>query len=220
MARSAMASASTATNWLFNWLVGIMTPILQEKIHWRMYLIHTVSCYLSFWCVLKVYPETAGLRLEDMDSVFDDRSSTFSFQSGTSAEIEQQSHLVSGGGEVAPSTRSRKSVYSNAQSMFNKDEIQPPTLTQVLQWKEERTQTKPLKKFIRRGSETVCLIYNKVRNLRSTNDTNQIEYGAVSNNPVSYTHLDVYKRQTYTEQKKRQRTNYRSKFKSHVLVNM
>lgn len=182
MARSAMASASTATNWLFNWLVGIMTPVLQEKIHWRMYLIHTVSCYLSFWCVLKVYPETAGLRLEDMDSVFDDRSSTFSFQSGTSAEIEQQSHLVSGGGEVAPSTRSRKSVYSNAQSMFNKDEIQPPTLTQVLQWKEERTQTKPLKKFIRRGSETVCLIYNKVRNLRSTNDTNQIEYGAVSNN--------------------------------------
>ncbi|CDO94426.1 unnamed protein product [Kluyveromyces dobzhanskii CBS 2104] len=181
-ARSAMASASTATNWLFNWLVGIMTPILQEKIHWRMYLIHTVSCYLSFWCVLKVYPETAGLRLEDMDSVFDDRSSTFSFQSGASAELEQQAHLVGGGGEGAPTSRSRKSVHSNIQSVFGKDEIQPPTLAQVLQWKDEKTQMKPLKKFIRRGSETVCLIYSKVRNLGGSDGVNHIEYGSVSNN--------------------------------------
>lgn len=179
--RSAMASASTATNWLFNWLVGIMTPILQEKIHWRMYLIHTLSCYLSAWVVLKVYPETAGLRLEDMDSVFDDRSSTFSFHSGASVDMEQQSHHVNQGNDIAPSTRSRKSIQSLSQSVFGKDEITPPTLAQVLKWKDEKIDKKPLKKIMRRGSETVSLIYNKVRNLAGTNPSDQIEYGAVSN---------------------------------------
>ena len=170
-----MASASTATNWLFNWLVGIMTPILQEKIHWKLYLIHATSCYLSFWCVLKVYPETAGLRLEDMDSVFDDRSSTFSFHSNMSQDVEQNAHIPSS----RSTQRSRKSVHST-QSIFNKDEMQPPTLDQVLLWKKEKLDKKPLKKMMRRGSETVSLIYNKVLTLAGSNVDNQIEYGAVS----------------------------------------
>lgn len=46
--RSKGASLSTATNWAFNWLVGEMTPILQEWIKWRLYLIHALSCVLSF----------------------------------------------------------------------------------------------------------------------------------------------------------------------------
>lgn len=46
--RSKGASLSTATNWAFNWLVGEMTPILQEWIKWRMYLLHAFSCIASF----------------------------------------------------------------------------------------------------------------------------------------------------------------------------
>lgn len=46
--RSKGASLSTATNWAFNWLVGEMTPILQEWIKWRLYLIHAFSCVVSF----------------------------------------------------------------------------------------------------------------------------------------------------------------------------
>ncbi|SCU85314.1 LADA_0D06810g1_1 [Lachancea dasiensis] len=102
-ARSAMASASTATNWLCNWLVGIMTPILQEKIEWRLYLIHAASCFISFWCVLRIYPETAGLRLEDMGSVFDDKSSTFSFHGAiTGVDVDAASHA--NGSNANPST--------------------------------------------------------------------------------------------------------------------
>ncbi|KAL0470670.1 hypothetical protein QR685DRAFT_597265 [Neurospora intermedia] len=70
--RSKGASLSTATNWAFNFLVGEMTPILQELIHWRLYLIHAFFCAVSFVIVYFLYPETCGVRLEDMDALFGD----------------------------------------------------------------------------------------------------------------------------------------------------
>lgn len=46
--RSKGASLSTATNWAFNWLVGMLTPVLQEWIAWRLYLVHAFFCATSF----------------------------------------------------------------------------------------------------------------------------------------------------------------------------
>jgi len=72
--RAKGASLSTATNWAFNWLVGMMTPILQEWIKWRLYLVHAFFCALSFIVVYITYPETKGLQLEDMDELFGDQT--------------------------------------------------------------------------------------------------------------------------------------------------
>ncbi|EFW99000.1 major facilitator superfamily transporter monosaccharide [Grosmannia clavigera kw1407] len=72
--RSKGASLSTATNWAFNWLVGEMTPILQEWIKWRLYLVHAFFCVTSFVVVYFLYPETCGVRLEEMGSLFGDAS--------------------------------------------------------------------------------------------------------------------------------------------------
>ena len=46
--RSKGASLSTATNWAFNFLVGELTPVLQEVIAWRLYLVHAFFCVTSF----------------------------------------------------------------------------------------------------------------------------------------------------------------------------
>lgn len=46
--RAKGASLSTATNWAFNWLVGELTPILQQAITWRLYLVHAFFCAVSF----------------------------------------------------------------------------------------------------------------------------------------------------------------------------
>lgn len=46
--RSKGASLSTATNWAFNWVVGEATPVLQEWITWRLYLLHAFWCATSF----------------------------------------------------------------------------------------------------------------------------------------------------------------------------
>lgn len=46
--RAKGASLSTATNWAFNWLVGELTPVLQDAITWRLYLVHAFFCAVSF----------------------------------------------------------------------------------------------------------------------------------------------------------------------------
>ena len=47
--RSKGAAMSTATNWLFNFIVGEMTPILLDTIKWRTYLISSrLVCIIIF----------------------------------------------------------------------------------------------------------------------------------------------------------------------------
>ncbi|KND94385.1 High-affinity glucose transporter [Tolypocladium ophioglossoides CBS 100239] len=91
--RSKGASLSTATNWAANWLVGEMTPILQEWIKWRLYLVHAFFCVASFVIVYFIYPETCGVRLEDMDSIFGDASTVV----GTPSIHAETGSLMRGG---------------------------------------------------------------------------------------------------------------------------
>ncbi|KAL7274503.1 Ribulose bisphosphate carboxylase large chain [Rhizina undulata] len=74
--RAKGASLSTATNWAFNWLVGEMTPVLQDWIKWRLYLVHAFFCAVSFVVVYFAYPETKGVQLEEMDAIFGDQNIT------------------------------------------------------------------------------------------------------------------------------------------------
>lgn len=46
--RAKGVSLSTATNWLFNFIVGEMTPELQVLIGWRLYPMHGFFCVCSF----------------------------------------------------------------------------------------------------------------------------------------------------------------------------
>ncbi|KAL3960236.1 hypothetical protein ACCO45_005353 [Purpureocillium lilacinum] len=94
--RSKGASLSTATNWAANWLVGEMTPILQEWIKWRLYLVHAFFCVASFVIVYFIYPETCGVRLEDMDSIFGDASTVV----GTPSIHAETGSLIRGGSPI------------------------------------------------------------------------------------------------------------------------
>ena len=46
--RAKGVSLSTATNWAFNFLVGEVTPTLQEVITWKLYPMHGFFCVCSF----------------------------------------------------------------------------------------------------------------------------------------------------------------------------
>lgn len=70
--RSKGVSLSTATNWFANYVVGQLTPILQERIGWVMYLFPATSCVISVGTVMYFYPETKGVELEDIDRLFDE----------------------------------------------------------------------------------------------------------------------------------------------------
>lgn len=70
--RAKGTSLSTATNWIFNYIVGELTPILQEKIKWRLYPMHAFFCLCSLIFVYFAYPETMGVPLEEMEHLFGD----------------------------------------------------------------------------------------------------------------------------------------------------
>jgi len=72
--RAKAVSLSTATNWAFNWMVGEMTPVLQDLIAWRLYPMHAFFCATSVIVVYFLYPETKGVPLEEMDAVFGEES--------------------------------------------------------------------------------------------------------------------------------------------------
>ncbi|KAF8965884.1 hypothetical protein BDZ97DRAFT_1658260 [Flammula alnicola] len=76
--RAKGVSLSTATNWVFNWIVGQTTPYLQEVITWRLYFMHAFFCVCSFILgeFVALYPETKGIPLEEMDAVFGEGKST------------------------------------------------------------------------------------------------------------------------------------------------
>ncbi|ORY10581.1 and other transporter-domain-containing protein [Clohesyomyces aquaticus] len=119
--RAKGASLSTATNWAFNWLVGEMTPILQEHIGWRLYLIHAFFCAVSFVIVWFIYPETANVRLEDMNSLFGDATSVMP----TPQTLAEAESLFSGHGSPVPSLDIRSGRHG-AESAIPGLNIDPP----------------------------------------------------------------------------------------------
>lgn len=70
--RSKGVSLATATNWLANYIVGQLTPVLQESIKWGLYMFPASSCVISIIVVIYFYPETKGIELENIDIVFDE----------------------------------------------------------------------------------------------------------------------------------------------------
>ncbi|KAK8179333.1 hypothetical protein BC567DRAFT_160223, partial [Phyllosticta citribraziliensis] len=121
--RAKGASLSTAANWAFNWLVGEMTPILQEWIQWRLYLLHAFFCAVSFVVVWFIYPETANVRLEDMNSLFGDATS----QMPTPATLAEAESLFSAGSPV-PSLDIRRSGGLGADNAIPGLDINPPNV--------------------------------------------------------------------------------------------
>ncbi|GCE98281.1 hypothetical protein ZYGM_004179 [Zygosaccharomyces mellis] len=174
-ARSAMASASTATNWLCNWLVGIMTPILEEKISWGLYLIHAISCFSSFLIVYKIYPETAGVRLEDMDTIFKDRLPNFgiaksnrSDSNAANFEMDMDSSTVNENNpnanpfeypEDEVNFKSNQSALSGT-GTTQQLPIETPSMDQIFQFKVQQ-QSKGLGTFVRNGSKSMWYVINK-----------------------------------------------------------
>ncbi|KAL1978818.1 hypothetical protein VTN31DRAFT_1677 [Thermomyces dupontii] len=101
--RAKGASLSTASNWAFNFLVGEVTPVLQAVIKWRLYLLHAFFCACSFVIVYFLYPETSGVRLEDMDSLFGDATGAMP----TPATAAERGSLM-GAGSPVPSLDIRR----------------------------------------------------------------------------------------------------------------
>lgn len=63
-------AVSTCTNWLFNFLIVMVTPIMVSDIGWGTYLFFAVMNALFVPIIYFFYPETARRSLEEIDIIF------------------------------------------------------------------------------------------------------------------------------------------------------
>jgi sugar porter (SP) family MFS transporter len=68
--RAPANALSTSGNWIFNFLVVMITPVAFETIGYQTYIIFAVINAFMVPCVYFFYPETAYRSLEEMDHIF------------------------------------------------------------------------------------------------------------------------------------------------------
>lgn len=75
--RAAIAGVSTATSWLSNFVVVLVTPVGFQNIGYRYWIVYAVINAAIFPTVFFLFPETTGLSLEEMDEVFGQSKNVF-----------------------------------------------------------------------------------------------------------------------------------------------
>ncbi|KAJ2649996.1 hypothetical protein IWW40_002706 [Coemansia sp. RSA 1250] len=68
--RSKANSVTTASNWLFNFVIGLVSPILIKRITWGLDLIFALIMFASVAIVFLFFPETKNRTLEEMEFIF------------------------------------------------------------------------------------------------------------------------------------------------------
>ncbi|KAJ3551710.1 hypothetical protein NPX13_g11297 [Xylaria arbuscula] len=68
--RAPANALSTSANWIFNFIVVIITPIAFNNIGYQTYIIFAVINAFMVPSVYFFYPETAYRSLEEMDTIF------------------------------------------------------------------------------------------------------------------------------------------------------
>ncbi|GAB7361560.1 hypothetical protein MBLNU230_g1612t1 [Neophaeotheca triangularis] len=71
--RSVGSALSTSTNWSCNFLVGMtFLPMMEVLGPSLTFLLYALVCAGGWWVVWRIYPETAGLELEDIGELLKD----------------------------------------------------------------------------------------------------------------------------------------------------
>ncbi|CBF87149.1 sugar porter family MFS transporter [Aspergillus nidulans FGSC A4] len=72
--RAKGVALATCGTWLFNFIIGLITPPLIQDTGYGAYVFFAVFCILAFIWTFFCVPETSGRTLEQMDAVFKDNS--------------------------------------------------------------------------------------------------------------------------------------------------
>jgi len=68
--RSKGVSLSTASNWVNNFIIGLITPALMEISASTTFMIFAVACSSGYLWATYIVPETANVSLEEIDALF------------------------------------------------------------------------------------------------------------------------------------------------------
>ncbi|PCD43178.1 hypothetical protein AU210_002280 [Fusarium oxysporum f. sp. radicis-cucumerinum] len=69
-ARTKGTAIGVSSNWLWNFTVVMITPILINRLQWKAYLIFMATNLIFVPIIFLLYPETSNLALEEVDYIF------------------------------------------------------------------------------------------------------------------------------------------------------
>ncbi|KAH7187952.1 general substrate transporter [Fusarium oxysporum] len=69
-ARTRGTAIGISSNWLWNFVVVMITPVIINRLQWKAYLIFMVTNLLFVPAFYLFYPETSNFKLEDIDLIF------------------------------------------------------------------------------------------------------------------------------------------------------
>ncbi|KAI8674273.1 MFS domain-containing protein [Fusarium keratoplasticum] len=69
-ARTKGSAIGISSNWLWNFTVVLITPVIVRRLQWKAYLIFMATNYAFIPMIYFLFPETSNLRLEDIDQIF------------------------------------------------------------------------------------------------------------------------------------------------------
>lgn len=94
-ARSKGTAIGVSSNWLWNFTVVMITPVIINRIQWKAYLIFMITNFIFIPVVYFFYPETSNLRLEDIDLIFSRGGDPVKQARLMAAEIKNHGYLQS-----------------------------------------------------------------------------------------------------------------------------
>ncbi len=71
--RARATAVTTASNWIFNFALGMFTPPAFHNITWRTYIIYAVFCFCMTIHVFLMFPETKGKSLEEINQMWESK---------------------------------------------------------------------------------------------------------------------------------------------------
>ncbi|KAF5525189.1 Sugar transporter STL1 [Colletotrichum aenigma] len=69
-ARTRGTAVGISSNWLWNFFVVMITPVIINRLQWKAYLIFVVTNFVFIPLIYFFYPETSNFRLEEIDEFF------------------------------------------------------------------------------------------------------------------------------------------------------
>ncbi|KAJ9119069.1 hypothetical protein QFC22_003560 [Naganishia vaughanmartiniae] len=115
--------------WPPQYYVGATTPIYQDLMGWRLYPMHAGFCLISLITVYFVYPETAGVPLEEMDALFGDESNEKE-ENGENDDDGDDEDDDDGSSYTAGSGTPGSSLRSSSPSSFRRNNSSTPLIGQ------------------------------------------------------------------------------------------
>lgn len=70
--RTQAAGLATCSNWIFNYAVVQLAPIMINRIAWKTYFVFFCFNIAFIPCIYFLFPETNGHKLETLDAIFNE----------------------------------------------------------------------------------------------------------------------------------------------------